>query len=174
MSDTKADWNRAFLVTVEPLCAVADVCGCWGWDGGNGTWESGGLRGCPEGEDARLGLALHIHCHNANLVLRIPVQAAQHHILAAAGEADLWFPVRPVLLRKECGGDKTLKAGRLSECGHYLQAQREGSHFRDFHDDPVLMIGLLADGMYSSLNNFPDSTSPLKGLLTPPKFVTPF
>lgn len=94
---------------------MADVCGCWGWDGGNGTWESGGLRGCPEGEDARLGLALLILCHDANLVLRIPVQAAQHHILAAMGEADLWFPVRPVLLRKECGGDKTLKAGRLSE-----------------------------------------------------------
>lgn len=109
MSDPKASkiGIEPFWSQWKPLCTVADVCGCSGWDDGNGTWDSGGLCGCPEGEDARLRLALLILRHNANLILCIPVQVAQHHILTDIREADLGFPVRPMLLRKECGGDKT-------------------------------------------------------------------
>lgn len=143
-----------------------------GRDGGNGTWDGGGLRGCPEGEDARLRLALLILCHDVNLVLRIPVQAAQHHVLAAVGEADLGFPLRPVLLRKECGGGQNSRLGNRVRMWSFFTGTKERGHFRDFHRDPVLKIGLLADGMHSSLNNFPKFTS--KEFVGPKEFVVIF
>lgn len=86
----------------KPLCTVAGVCGCSGWDDRNSTWDGSGLCSCSEGEDSRLRLALLILCHHANLILCIPLQAVQHHILTAMRKADLWFPVGYMLLRKQC------------------------------------------------------------------------
>lgn len=99
-------------------CTVADMCGCRGrWDDGSRTWDSAGLCGRSEGEDARLRLALLVLGHHVHLVLRVPVQAAQHHVLAVVGDADLGLPVGAVLLqdgRREGhrgNGGKTVKPG---------------------------------------------------------------
>lgn len=51
-----------------------------------------------------------------HLVLRVPVQAAQHHVLAVVGDADLGLPVGAVLLQDGGGGRqrqrwKTVKQG---------------------------------------------------------------
>lgn len=120
-------WIEPFWSQWKPLCTVADVRGCSGWDDGNSTWDSSGLCGCSEDDGAGLRLALLIRCNHVNLVLCIPLQAAQHHILTALGKADLWFPVRHEPLRKKCGGYKTQNRVTKRECGHSLQAQREGS-----------------------------------------------
>lgn len=74
--------------------------GCvWG-----GTWHGAGLCGRPEGEHARVRLALLVLGHHVDLVLRVPVQAAQHHVLAVVRDADLRLPVAAVLLWEEEGG----------------------------------------------------------------------
>lgn len=65
------------------------------------TWHGGGFCGCSEGQDAGLGFALLVDRHNADLVFRVPVQSAQHHVLTAVRHADLRFPVGHVLLRKK-------------------------------------------------------------------------
>lgn len=85
------------------LCGSC-VCGCSGWVDGNSTWDGSGLWSCSDGADAGLRPSLLILCHHVNLILCIPVQAVQHHILTVIGEAHLWFPVRYILLRKECRG----------------------------------------------------------------------
>lgn len=81
-------------------CADAAVDG----NAGSRTWDSAWLCGRSEGEDAGLRLALLVLGHHVHLVLRVPVQAAQHHVLAVVGDADLGLPVGAVLLQD--GGDK--------------------------------------------------------------------
>lgn len=77
------------------------------WKGGvcvwGGTWHGAGLCGRPEGEHAGVRLALLVLGHHVDLVLRVPVQAAQHHVLAVVRDADLRLPVAAVLLREEGG-----------------------------------------------------------------------
>lgn len=75
----------------------------WSWAGrvrwlGGCTWHGAGLCGRPEGQHARLRLPLLVLGHHMDLVLRVPVQAAQHHVLAVVRDADLWLPVVAVLL----------------------------------------------------------------------------
>lgn len=82
--------------------ADAAVRGRSGWDGGSSTWDSGGLGGCREEQHAGRRLALLVLCQHVNLVLGVPLQAAQHHVLTAVRKADLWFPVRTLLLGKDC------------------------------------------------------------------------
>lgn len=74
-----------------------------GWGVWGGTWHGAGLCGRPEGEHAGVRLALLVLGHHVDLVLRVPVQAAQHHVLAVVRDADLRLPVAAVLLR-EAGG----------------------------------------------------------------------
>lgn len=68
---------------------------------GFGTWDAGGLGGCSEGQDARLGFALLVLGHHVHLVVRVPLQPAQQHVIAAVGDADLWLPDRALLLKTE-------------------------------------------------------------------------
>lgn len=68
---------------------------------GDGTWDGGGVRSRSVGDDAGLRLALLVLGHHVNLVLGVPVQAAQRHVLAVVGNADFRFPVGYVLLGKE-------------------------------------------------------------------------
>lgn len=70
------------------------------WDDGSRTWDGGGLRCCFDGDDAGVGSALLVLCHHVDLVLRVPGQAVQRHVLAQRRDADLWFPLRDVLLFK--------------------------------------------------------------------------
>ncbi len=126
----------------RPLC-LRSWC-VWmlgGWDDGNSTWDDGGLCGCSEGEDAWLRLALLILCHHVDLILCIPVQAAQHHILTAVGKADLWFPVRYMLLRKKCGGDKT------HNCVTYetdINQNLQKGLCRWFENNPIVTVIILS------------------------------
>lgn len=82
------------------------------WKGGvcgGGTWHGAGLCGRPEGEHAGVRLALLVLGHHVDLVLRVPVQAAQHHVLAVVRDADLRLPVAAVLLWEEGGGRRRLR-----------------------------------------------------------------
>lgn len=60
---------------------------CW-----IGTWHVPGLGGGSEGEDSRQGFAPLVLGHHRHLVVRVPVQAAQQHVIAAGGDADLRLP----------------------------------------------------------------------------------
>ena len=77
--------------------------GCSGWDGGDGTWDGGGLGGCREVQHAGRRLALQVLCEHVDLVLGVPLQTFQHHVITAARKADLWLPVSSLPLGKDCG-----------------------------------------------------------------------
>lgn len=101
----------------QRLCTVAGVCGCWGWGDGDLTWDSSGLCGRSEGEHTGFGLALLVLRYHIDLVLCIPVQAAQHHIIAAVREADLRFPVRNMLLKAGRRGKKLQNRATVQDFG---------------------------------------------------------
>lgn len=62
------------------------------------TWAAGGLGGRSEGEDSSQGFALLVLSHHQHIVVRVPIQAAQQHVIAAGGDADLRLPDRALFL----------------------------------------------------------------------------
>lgn len=63
------------------------------------TWNCFRLCRRPERHGCWLGPALLILCHHIDIVLGVPLQPAEHHVLTATGQPDLWFPVCSLYLR---------------------------------------------------------------------------
>ena len=76
------------------VSAWCRVPGAW-W----GTWDGSGFWRDSDGQGPRLGLPLLVLCHHKYIVLRVPLQSAQNHILTATGQSDLWLPVGLMLLK---------------------------------------------------------------------------
>lgn len=79
------------------------------------TWDGGRLCSCSEVQDAWLRSALLVFCHDLDLVLCVPVQAVQNHMLTPVRETDLRFPQRHILLEmgKEPWWEKSIKAFKV-------------------------------------------------------------
>lgn len=67
------------------------------------TWYGFRLRRRPEGNGGCLGLALLVLGHHHHVILGVPQQPIEDHVVAVAGHPDLWFPLRCLLLQREAG-----------------------------------------------------------------------
>lgn len=65
------------------------------------TWDGLWLCGCSDGHGGRLGLPFLILCHHVDVILCVPVQPPENHVLAAAGQPDFRFPLCRLHLKTE-------------------------------------------------------------------------
>lgn len=93
------------------------------------TWDGGGLCCSREGEGAGLRLALLVLGHHVDFILRVPVQAAQHHVLTAMGQADLRLPVRNVLLGKVAEKGGRVKHSDRTQTSVAMTLKQTAHHF---------------------------------------------